>query len=75
MRMSNLLAALLTTLDNLEYYDSTIIVFVLFSALMCSDSIFNLLKSVADGSFLFLFSIFYSIFTGNDLSINLSEKF
>ena len=28
--------------------------FVVFTALMCSDSIFNLLKRVADGSFLFL---------------------
>ena len=30
------------------------IVFVLFTVLMCSDLIFNLLKRVTDGSFLFL---------------------
>ena len=34
----------------LEYYDS----FVLFTVLMCSDSILNWLKRVTHGSFLFL---------------------
>ena len=31
-----------------------IMFFVIFTALMCSDIIFNLLKSVTDGSFLFV---------------------
>ena len=37
-------------IKRLEYCDF----FVLFTTLMCSDSIFNLLKRVTDGSFLFL---------------------
>ena len=33
--------------------------FALFTVLMCSDSIFNLLKRVTDGSFLFLCKTFF----------------
>ena len=38
-------------INKLEYSDSF---FVLFTVLICSDSIFNLLKRVTEGSFLFL---------------------
>lgn len=38
-------------MKRLEYYDEF---FVLFTVLMCSDSIFSLLKRVRDDSFLFL---------------------
>ena len=38
-------------INRLEYSDSF---FVLFTVLICSDSIFNLLKRVTEGSFLFL---------------------
>ena len=39
------------------------LVFVLFTSLMCSDSIFNLLKRVADGSFYLLQNVDFSFST------------
>ena len=46
-------------INRLEYSDSF---FVLFTVLVCSDSIFNLLKRVTEGSFLFLCKKFVFLF-------------
>ena len=46
--------------------------FVLLTAFMCSDSIFNLLKRVTDGSFLFLRKTLFFIFQSFlDLSVEI----